>query len=43
MPHGLSLAGLEPRFITTAELPLAGESRAAAEREIDALWAPAMA
>jgi FMN-dependent NADH-azoreductase len=50
LPHGLSLTGLEPRFIT-AELtladvqpamfdlrPLAAESLAAAEREIDALW-----
>ncbi|WP_236789034.1 FMN-dependent NADH-azoreductase [Amycolatopsis sp. GM8] len=55
LPHGLSLTGLEPRFIT-AELtlaatnpamadlvPLAEQSRAAAEREIDELWAPAMA
>jgi FMN-dependent NADH-azoreductase len=44
--------GLEPRFITAqltlaeiqpamAELiPLAKESRAAAERQIDALWSP---
>jgi FMN-dependent NADH-azoreductase len=51
LPHGLSLTGLEPRFIT-AELtlansnpqmadlkPLAAESLAAAEREIDAQWA----
>jgi FMN-dependent NADH-azoreductase len=50
LPHGLSLTGLEPRFIT-AELtladvnpamadlrPLAAQSLAAAEREIDALW-----
>jgi len=50
LPHGLSLTGLEPRFIT-AELtlaetnpqmadlrPLAAESLAAAEREIDELW-----
>ena len=48
--HGLSLTGLEPRFITAeltladtnpqmAELkPLAAESLAAAEREIDAQW-----
>jgi FMN-dependent NADH-azoreductase len=55
LPHGLSLTGLEPRFITVeltmattnpamAELvPLAEQSRAAAEREIDELWAPAMA
>ena len=52
LPHALSLTGLEPRFITAeltladvnpqmAELkPLAAESLAAAEREIDALWAP---
>jgi len=52
LPHGLSLTGLEPRFIT-AELtlapvnpamseliPLFEESLAAAEREIDALWSP---
>jgi FMN-dependent NADH-azoreductase len=50
LPHGLSLTGLVPRFIT-AELtlagvtpamaglePLAAESLAAAEREIDDLW-----
>jgi FMN-dependent NADH-azoreductase len=50
LPHGLSLTGLEPRFIT-AELtladsvpamadlrPLAAESLVAAEREVDALW-----
>ena len=50
LPHGVSLTGLEPRFIT-AELtlapvnpamseliPLHEESLAAAEREIDALW-----
>ncbi|WP_033290239.1 FMN-dependent NADH-azoreductase [Amycolatopsis jejuensis] len=55
LPHGLSLTGLEPRFIT-AELTLAdvnpalaqfrdkaAESLASAEREIDALWAPATA
>jgi FMN-dependent NADH-azoreductase len=55
LPHGLSLTGLEPRFIT-AELtlanvnpqmadlrPLAAESLAAAEREIDALWVPVAA
>jgi FMN-dependent NADH-azoreductase len=55
LPHGLSLTGLEPRFIT-AELTLAdtnpamadlrglaAESLAAAEREIDALWAPVAA
>jgi FMN-dependent NADH-azoreductase len=52
LPHGLTLTGLEPRFIT-AELtlagvnpamaglePLAAESLAAAQREIDELWAP---
>ncbi|MCM0677032.1 NAD(P)H-dependent oxidoreductase [Micromonospora phytophila] len=55
LPHGLSLTGLEPRFIT-AELtlapvnpamaglvPLAEESLRAAERAIDSLWAPASA
>ncbi|MEH0984671.1 FMN-dependent NADH-azoreductase [Micromonospora sp. CPCC 205556] len=55
LPHGLSMTGLEPRFIT-AELtlapvnpamatliPLAEESRAAAERAIDALWTPVSA
>ncbi|WP_410573425.1 FMN-dependent NADH-azoreductase [Amycolatopsis sp. cmx-4-61] len=52
LPHGVSLTGLEPRFITAeltlapvrpalAELiPLAEESLAAAERAIDELWAP---
>src|SRR6202023_27793 len=52
LPHGVSGMGLEPRFITAqltlaeiqpamAELiPLAKESLAAAEREIDALWSP---
>lgn len=52
LPHGVSNLGLEPRFITAqltlagtqpamAELiPLAQESLAAAEREIDALWSP---
>ncbi|HWD07107.1 MAG TPA: NAD(P)H-dependent oxidoreductase [Amycolatopsis sp.] len=53
LPHGLSLTGIEPRFIV-AELTLAdtnpamadlrdlaAESLAAAEREIDALWTPA--
>ncbi|WP_214408832.1 FMN-dependent NADH-azoreductase [Sphaerisporangium fuscum] len=53
LPHGLSLTGLTPRFIT-AELtlakvnpamseliPLAEESLAAAEREIDRLWSSA--
>jgi FMN-dependent NADH-azoreductase len=55
LPHGLSLTGLEPRFITAsltladtvpqmAELRgLAAESLAAAEREIDALWVPVAA
>jgi FMN-dependent NADH-azoreductase len=50
LPHGLALTGLEPRFITVeltlAEvnpamsplIPLARESRANAERTIDALW-----
>ncbi|GAA1007471.1 FMN-dependent NADH-azoreductase [Acrocarpospora pleiomorpha] len=50
LPHGLSVVGLRPRFIT-AELtlaqvnpamsdliPLAVESLAAAQREIDTLW-----
>jgi FMN-dependent NADH-azoreductase len=55
LAHGLSLTGLEPRFITAeltlaetnpqmAELrPLAAESLAAAEREIDAQWTPVVA
>ena len=55
LPHGLSLTGLQPRFITAeltlaetnpqmAELkPLAAESLAAAEREIDAQWVPVAA
>ncbi|MGV9211103.1 FMN-dependent NADH-azoreductase [Micromonospora sp. RB23] len=55
LPHGLSMTGLEPRFITTeltlaptvpamAELiPLHESSRAAAEKEIDNLWTPASA
>jgi FMN-dependent NADH-azoreductase len=55
LPHGISLTGLEPRFITAeltlapvtpamAELiPLAEESRKAAEAEIDALWTPVAA
>ena len=50
LPHGLALTGLEPRFITaeltlaevnpamSALIPLARESRANAERAIDALW-----
>ena len=55
LPHGVSLTGLEPRFIT-AELTLAAvnpamaglialadESRAAAERAIDELWLPVAA
>jgi FMN-dependent NADH-azoreductase len=55
LPHGVSMVGLEPRFIT-AELtlaevmphmaalkPLAAESRAAAEREIDAQWSGVLA
>ncbi|HEX3802227.1 MAG TPA: NAD(P)H-dependent oxidoreductase [Solirubrobacteraceae bacterium] len=53
LPHGLAMTGLEPRFITAeltlanivpamAEFkPLAAESLAAAEAEIDGLWAPA--
>ncbi len=54
LPHGLSLTGLQPRFIA-AELTLAGispamagleplkaESLARAEAEIDALWSPAL-
>lgn len=52
LPHGLSMTGLEPRFITAeltlapvnptmAELvPLYEASLATAEREIDALWSP---
>jgi FMN-dependent NADH-azoreductase len=55
LPHALSMTGLEPRFITAeltlantnpqmAELrPLAAESLAAAEHEIDELWAPVLA
>jgi FMN-dependent NADH-azoreductase len=55
LPHGVSMTGLEPRFIT-AELqlapvtpamkdliPMAEESRAAAQRAVDALWVPAAA
>ncbi|WP_103340519.1 FMN-dependent NADH-azoreductase [Amycolatopsis sp. CA-126428] len=53
LPHGVSLTGLEPRFITAeltlahvnpamAELiPLADASLATAERIIDELWVPA--
>lgn len=53
LPHGLSMTGLVPRFIT-AELtladenpamadlrPLAAQSLAAAEAAVDALWTPA--
>jgi FMN-dependent NADH-azoreductase len=52
LPHGVSLTGLQPRFITAeltladvnpamAELrPLAAESLAAAHAAIDELWAP---
>jgi FMN-dependent NADH-azoreductase len=55
LPHGVAGMGLEPRFITAqltlaeatpamAELiPLAKESLAAAEREIDDLWSPVSA
>jgi FMN-dependent NADH-azoreductase len=55
LPHGVEGMGLEPRFITAqltlaevmpamAELiPLAKESLAAAERQIDALWSPVSA
>ena len=55
LPHGVAGMGLEPRFITAqltlaevnpamAELiPLAKESLAAAERQIDALWSPVSA
>jgi FMN-dependent NADH-azoreductase len=55
LPHGLSMTGLEPRFISVelalapvkpalAELiPLHELSLAAAEREIDGLWVPASA
>ncbi|SFW87349.1 FMN-dependent NADH-azoreductase [Amycolatopsis australiensis] len=53
LPHGVSLTGLEPRFITAeltlarvnpamAELiPLADASLATAEKAIDELWLPA--
>jgi FMN-dependent NADH-azoreductase len=52
LPHGVASMGLKPRFVTAqltladvtpamAELiPLAEESLAAAEREVDALWSP---
>jgi FMN-dependent NADH-azoreductase len=55
LPHGLSATGLEPRFITaqltlaevtpamTELIPLAQESLAAAEQQIDALWSPVSA
>ena len=55
LPHGVSGMGLEPRFITAqltlAEvtpamaglIPLAQESLAAAERQIDTLWSPVSA
>lgn len=55
LPHGLMMTGLEPRYIVAeltlagvvpamAELePLAAASLAAAEAEIDGLWAPAEA
>jgi FMN-dependent NADH-azoreductase len=55
LPHGLSLTGLEPRFIeaelTLAKtnpamaglIPMAEESLRRAEAEIDAIWAPAAA
>ncbi|GAB3884935.1 FMN-dependent NADH-azoreductase [Microbispora bryophytorum] len=53
LPHGLSMTGLQPRFITAeltlsyvtpamAELiPLADKSLATAQQEIDGLWTPA--
>ncbi len=53
LPHGISLTGLEPRFVTAeltlarvvpamAELiPLAEKSLEAAEADINALWPPA--
>ncbi|GIH66087.1 FMN-dependent NADH-azoreductase [Microbispora siamensis] len=53
LPHGLSMTGLQPRFITaeltlayvtpsmTELIPLADKSLAAAEQAIDGLWAPA--
>jgi FMN-dependent NADH-azoreductase len=55
LPHGIVLTGLEPRFIVAeltlansnpamADLiPLAAESLAAAERQIDELWTPVSA
>ncbi|WP_454854298.1 FMN-dependent NADH-azoreductase [Promicromonospora soli] len=53
LPHGLSLVGIEPRFITTeltlapstpamaGLVPLAEESRRQAEAAVDELWVPA--
>ncbi|WP_182902921.1 FMN-dependent NADH-azoreductase [Microbispora sp. H10830] len=53
LPHGLSMTGLRPRFITaeltlayvtpamTELIPLADKSLAAAEQAIDGLWAAA--
>ncbi|MEV4457383.1 NAD(P)H-dependent oxidoreductase [Microbispora sp. NPDC049633] len=55
LPHGLSMTGLQPRFITaeltlayvtpsmTELIPLADKSLAAAEQAIDGLWAPVAA
>ncbi|MDJ0420022.1 FMN-dependent NADH-azoreductase [Rhodococcus opacus] len=55
LPHGLSMIGLEPTFITTELtlaavtpgmgdlVPLAEQSRTAAEHAIDQRWAPAYA
>ena len=55
LPHAISLTGLEPRFITAeltlantvpamaALIPLAEQSLAEAERDIDGLWTPASA
>jgi len=55
LPHGIVLTGLEPRFIVAeltlanvnpamADLiPLAAESLASAERQIDELWTPVSA
>ncbi|GAA3737340.1 FMN-dependent NADH-azoreductase [Micromonospora maritima] len=55
LPHGISMTGLEPRFISAeltlapvnpamAELiPLHEQSLAAAERAVDELWVPAAA
>ena len=53
LPHGVSLTGLEPRFVTAeltlahvnpamaALIPLADASLATAEKTIDDLWVPA--